>query len=192
MLKRIVLAVLFAAASVLPAQASIVTGTKGIGDAGAVAINTPDIHTATLFTLSPLAFAGVGGTGDFMTFAGGLYFLGSTPFDTTSPGTFAVGDPALGVFTASSFVVDSVGLTSKTFIIYGTLTPGSDFFPTITDPSSASLSLVFSQIMIGGTVSVAGTLTTPDAPTVPEPATLVIWGALSAAGLVGYRRRQLA
>ena len=139
-----------------------------------------------MFTFgSPIA--AVGGDGDFATYAPGLYFLLATPLDLGAIGTFTIGSASFGTFTGSAVFVDAVGPTSKAFYISGMFAPGSDFPGTLTDPGPASLTISFTQVSgPGTTISASGTLRSPPAERVPEPATVAT--ALMGVAFVAFAR----
>jgi hypothetical protein len=186
MIRRLFFAAILSAMAVLPANAASIVGSKAISDIGATSTDTGNILTATSFTFgTPVAASG--GDGDFATYASGLYFLTATTLDLTNISSFLVGNAALGTFAGTSYVVDAVGATSKSFIISGNFHPGTDFPAGLRGLTPASLSISFTQNNgPGTTISVSGTLSTA---AVPEPASLAMAGIPALLGLGALARR---
>ncbi|MGQ0636277.1 MAG: PEP-CTERM sorting domain-containing protein [Planctomycetaceae bacterium] len=175
------------------AQAAFITGTQGLAVLSSISsAPTSSLATATSFSGIELTTT-AGQTGDFDPFPS-VHTFGAVTLDTAtvSPGTpFTFGDALFGTFTGTSILDGGYNaLTrSRSFVLTGTLSPGSSFSGLITN--SASLSLSFTQAGGPGTAySLSGTLITP-AIGVPEPTTIVLLGTFCApAAAIGWLRRR--
>lgn len=195
MIRRMLLAVFLATLASAPAMADTIISTKAVTDIGKIGADTKDILTANVFTFG-LPVAAIGGDGDFDTYASGLYYLTASTLDLSNITTFSIGSADFGSFTAKSIVVDAIGAKSKSFLITGNFTPGTDFPSEIQIPQPARLALGFTQVKgPKTTISVSGTLTYEraefDPNVVPEPSTLAMgaFPALMAIGAIVRRRR---
>lgn len=175
--------------------APLVTGSQGLGDLGVITGNTGNLATDTIF--SNLEFITTNAqSGDYDTYvpnfpaATSFLFPPAVALNVASPGTFSFGSAAFGTFTGATLVDSGFdpATKSRSILITGTFTPGTLFGGAV-GANSAQLSLSFTQNGgAGRPYSVSGTLTTP-APSVPEPATLVMLASVVGPVGIGLLRR---
>ena len=159
-----------------------VIGTQGFGGDGSPVINTPNIDTATVFTIgnwvTNLSQSGI--------FVGApQYDIGTITFDKTVGTSFNFTNAGFGTFTSTSITESATGNGFENFIILGRFDHGT--YGTANGP--ASLAVGFTQN--GAAISDSGTLAV-DASAIPEPSTFALLG-LGGIGLaVRSAHRRLA
>jgi hypothetical protein len=176
------------------AQAAAVFGSQTFFFLGGASADTGNINTADFFTLDSMgAEAGANNQkGDFATYVTSLEAFGS-PVLTVNPlsQTFSFGNVTFGTFTATSITQTSSGPTNQDYDLKGTFVPGTDFLG-LFSTGTAEVTLGFTQADPGvSVISVSGTLFSPSAAAVPEPASIVL-GFTSFVGFglaFGLRRR---
>lgn len=173
----------------------LVSGSQGLADLGIIHGNTNNLAKDTVFT--NLQFITTNAqSGDYDTyvpnFPAATAFLSppAATLNVASPASFTFGSAAFGTFTGATLVDSGYDPTTKSrsILITGTFTPGSLFGGAV-GTNSAQVSLSFTQN--GGPkkpYSVSGTLSSV-APSVPEPATLIMLATCAPVGLVMLRRR---
>ena len=134
-------------------------GTQGFGNIGVTTVNTGNINTATVFTLSNVRST-ASQTGYFVglpTFSS----AGVWSFTTTVGTSLSFSNPAFGTFQSSTITQESNTVTpgqQRTFYVLGTMTGGT--LGTVTpSPVPASLTITFTQS--GAAISSSATLSIP-------------------------------
>lgn len=134
-------------------------GTQGFGNIGVTTVNTGNINTATVFTLSNVRSTAAQ-TGYFVglpTFSS----AGAWSFTTTVGASLTFSNPAFGTFQSSTITEESNTVTpgqQRTFYVLGTMTGGT-LGPVTPSPVPASLTITFTQS--GAAISSSATLSIP-------------------------------
>ena len=117
----------------------MISGSQGFGTLGSVTVNTGDIQSGTMFTVTPLS-TNLDQTMDYIGQPGGS--AGAATYTTPASFTFTIA--GFGTFMGSSLLsdVNSPATFSRNFDILGTFTPAfGGFGPTLGD-----FALSFTQV----------------------------------------------
>jgi len=188
-----------------PACAGPFVGTTGLGFSGVNSITyisgSPlDLsNVATITVPTPFATGATADLSNINNGSGMVPFTSSFTFSTASPSlTFTITD--FGTFTSSSSTLVSQTATSLNYYLLGTFTAAA---PDATNgysqafaPSSASVTIGFTQVVANTPPSFSGTFADPPAanPTaVPEPPAVALAGLGGLLGIAGFlvRRRRV-
>lgn len=172
--------------------APLITGSQGLADLGTIGSDSGDLATATVFSNLEF-FTTLSQSGNYVGFPITALFPPTATLDINNPAGFTFGSATFGTFTGATISGGTFDPTtrSRAFSVIGTFNPGTAF-PTVPGINSAQLSISFTQNGgAGQPLSVSATLTTP-APSVPEPATIVMLGTLCGPLAIAYARRRKA
>ncbi len=173
-------------------QANVINGSIGIADIGAPSVSPgTNINSATQFNFGDLVTTG-SQTGAFVGMPSQI--LGSASLTIGVPGSVTFGDGVFGSFTSTSITQASNVPGTVSFYVLGNYTLGTFFGANTGTTESASFTVSFTQTPPGtGAISDSGTFADPPTlppPSVPEPATMGIFGsALVGLGFIGRRRK---
>lgn len=134
-------------------------GTQGFGNIGVTTVNTGNINTATVFTLSNVRSTAAQ-TGYFVGLATASA-AGAWSFTTTVGTSLSFSNPAFGTFQSSTITEESSTILpgqQRTFYVLGTMTGGT-LGPVTPSPVPASLTISFTQS--GAAISSSATLSIP-------------------------------
>jgi hypothetical protein len=166
------------------AQAAAVNGSEALA---AVVSGTSDLNAAASMNLT--SFIDTGNTGDFSAVSG-VVFADAVTVNFTLGSSLTITNSAWGTFTGVLVIDDNSAANARTDSFVGTFTPGTDF-PAGTTVNSASLVMSFTQSGgAGNSISDSLSLHSPSVVTVPEPASLAMFGtAFGFFALVAGARR---
>lgn len=134
-------------------------GTQAFGTAGTTTVNTGDINTATLFTMTEVLSA-ADRTGYFVGLPAATE-IGTWSFDTGVGTSLIFSNPAFGEFRSSEIITESntvVPGKQRTFYVLGTLSGGT-LGPVTPSPATSSITITFTQT--GAAISSSATLSIP-------------------------------
>jgi len=188
-MKKFLIALAFLAVASLQteAQAAFVIGNQAFVSTATVTVPPGGTIASTKFTM---AFATLGGgtnqTGDFAVIPEVASFTNT--LDTTLPLAFVFGNAAFGFFTPAVVLNNSlIPGTSLTYAVSGSWVPGTDFAWKPGTVTPAKLTITINQT--GAALSASATFATA-APSVPEPATIVMLGTFCVPVAFGWMRRR--
>ena len=174
------------------AQANVINGSIGIADIGDPSVSPgSNINLATTFNFGNLLTTG-SSTGAFVGMPTQLF--GAATLTIGDPTSVTFGSAVFGTFTSTSITEASNVAGAVSFYVLGNYTLGTFFGGNAGTTESASFTVGFTQTPAHtGAISDSGTFADPPTtpPSVPEPATMGIFGsALVGLGFIGRRRKK--